>query len=256
MPEAELSLWPLRAVFTSCWDTVLSEPVGVVLSSLPSLWEQENSWRSIFTWITPCQAMNCLISRAFPETDVQSPMSGGPSCLLAWVHPVVSALKGKEDILSRACIHEQAGKALKLERHCLKCCCSAMLFSKLGARCHFQTTSLTWIFCPMKRTLNITTVSGFSSTAWELLRRPGLACLASCWNAEPSCWFTFFLIFILTGPYFVSMGVFSGFYFQLWPGGPGGYDGCSALWALIFSLPWAGGWRNHSTESDCCCDGL
>lgn len=147
------------------------------------------------------------------------------------------------------------GKALKLERHCLRCCCSATLFSMLGVMCHFQTTSLSWIFCPIKRTLNITTVSGFSSTAWELLRRPGLACLASCsWNAEPSCCFTFFLIFVWTDPYSPSMGVFSGFYFQ--NGGPGGCNGCSALWALIFSLPWAGGWRNHSTESDCCCDGL
>lgn len=159
MLEAELSVWPLRAGFTSCWDMVLSEPVGVVLSSLPSLWEKENSWRSISFWIIPCQAMNCLISKAYRETDMQSQMSGGP---VSWNGYTPWSLHRRAE---RTSSPENASRR-RLERYsCLKCCCSAMLFSMLGAMCHFRNTSLSWYFDPLKRTSNITTASGFSSTA-------------------------------------------------------------------------------------------
>lgn len=65
------------------------------------------------------------------------------SCLLKWGHPVVSAQRAE-----RTSSPEQASMG-SLERYsCLECCCSATLFSVLGAICHFQTTSLSWYFDP------------------------------------------------------------------------------------------------------------
>lgn len=147
MLGAELSVWPLRAAFTSRWDTVLSEPVGVVLSSLPSLWENENSWRSIFIWIIPCQAMNCLISKAYSDTNMQSQMSGGA---VFWNGYTPWSLYKRA---KRTSSPEHAFTS-RLERYnCLKCCCSATLFSTLGVMCHFQTTSRSWYFWPIKKNI-------------------------------------------------------------------------------------------------------
>lgn len=144
MLEAELSVWPLGAAFTSCWDTVLSEPVGVVLSSLPSLWESKNSWRNIFIWIFPCQAMNYLISKAYCDTDMQSQMSGGP---VFWNGYILWSLH-KRAKRKRTSSPDHASTSRLGRYSCLKCCCSATLFSALGAMCHFQTTSLSWYFDP------------------------------------------------------------------------------------------------------------
>lgn len=247
MLEAELSVWPLGAVFTSCWDTVLSEPVGVVLSSLPSLWENENSWRSVFIRIILCQAMSCLISKAYSETDVQSQVSGGP---VFWNgYTPWSLTEGREDILSRTCLHEQGGKAqlpeVLLKYHTLLYARSVVPFPNFSEL----------MFWPIKKNIKYHHSQWLQLHSLRSSQKALLVWLAAV-EMQSHLVGLLGLTFVLTDPFFPSIGVCPGFYFQHWAGRPGGCDGHSALWALIFSLPWPGGWRNHSTESDCCCDGL
>lgn len=159
--------------------------------------------------------------------------------------------EGREDILSRASLYGQLGK-VQLPEVLLQCHALLCARSNLPLPNHISEL----VFWPIKKEHKISPQSvALTPQPRKFSERLALLVWLAAVEMQSHLVGLLGLMFVLTDPYFPSTGVFPGFYFQHSPGGPGGRDGHSALWALIFPLPWAGGWRNHSTESDCCCDG-
>lgn len=110
MLEAELYIWPLRAVFTSRRETVLSEPVEVVLSSLLFLRGESKLLKKSFH-------SGCSVS-GYELFDLQNILwhkyvilKVAWLCLLEWQgtpHSLYS--KRTKGILTRTSIHKWVGR--------------------------------------------------------------------------------------------------------------------------------------------------